>query len=159
MFSRNVPADGSTVTVWLDVCGGTICGGLFQLSVTVTGLPGGKPLARTTNGASAGPRLCFTMHAPGAPPAWPDEPHTVGGAGGGEGSPPLDDVAGALEPLSAEPRMTPITTRAAPTQAQPAQAMCARSHRRQRGPPAAPVPVRPWPGLRRGAGRSAGSSV
>src|SRR6266700_2628904 len=137
--------------------------------MTVTGLPGAKPLARTTHAALAGPRLCFTMHAAGPPPPWPDEPHTVFGAGGGTGSPPLDDAAGPgeLELLSAEPRMTPITTRAAPTEAQPAQAMCARSHRRQPEPWRPPVdpgreprpgPERPWPGpewlwpgLRRGA--------
>ena len=76
------------------------------------------------------------MHAWGPPPAWPDEPHTVFGAGGGPpgGSPELEAVLGVLELLSAEPRMTPTTTRAAPTEAQPAQAMCARNQRRQPEP-------------------------
>src|SRR6266704_3464575 len=107
------------------------------------------------------------MHASGPPPAWPDEPHTVVGAGGRPpGSPELEAVS-VLELLSAEPRMTPTTTRAAPTEAQPAQAMCARNQRRQPEPccpPAVPVPVpepglvrpgpvRPWAGLRRRAGR------
>ena len=82
------------------------------------------------------PWLCLTMHASGPPPAWPDAPHTLFGAGGGPpGGPPwLDPGLCELEPLSAEPRMTPTTTRAAPTEAQPAQAMCARSHRRQPEP-------------------------
>src|ERR1700751_1474378 len=102
------------------------------------------------------------MHASGPPPAWPDEPHPVFGAGGGPpGGPELPELeveSVVLELLSAEPRMTPTTTRAAPTEAQPAQAMCARSHRRQPEPSAVPAPVRAWPGSRRGAGRSAGGS-
>src|SRR5215469_16217220 len=153
MFSWKVPADGVTWTVRVNFCGGPICGGLLKLSVTVTGFLGSKPLARTTQAASAGPRLCCTIHAPGPPPAWPGEPHTVVGGEGGPGG--LCE----LDPLSAEPRTTPTTTRAAPTAAQPAQARCARSQRRQPEPPAVPRPepgrpgpVRLWPGLRRGAG-------
>src|SRR5262249_33274380 len=120
----------------------------------------GRPWPRTTHASRAPPRLWPTMHRPGVP--WPDEPHTVsGGAGGppaGRADPVVEDDGvrlGELEPLSAAPRMTPTTTRAAPTEAQPAQAMCSRSQRRQREPrlPAgAPDGVRPGPGLRRGAG-------
>ena len=84
-----------------------------------------------------------------------DVPHTVfGAAGGAVGSEPDGcfelELLGALELLSAAPRMTPTTTRAAPTEAHPAQAMCDLSHRRQPDPPGpGPAPV---PGLRRGAG-------
>src|ERR1700737_2082865 len=81
------------------------------------------------------------MHSSG-PLAWPG-PHTVGGGGGG---PPAGGAtlsvcsgAGELELLSAAPRMTPTTTRAAPTEAQPAQARCVLSHRRQPGPDPAPL--------------------
>ena len=69
MFSWKVPADGVTWTVWVKFCAGVTWGGLVKLSATVTGLPGSKPLARTTQAASAGPRLCRTMQAPGPPPA------------------------------------------------------------------------------------------
>src|ERR1700751_3329979 len=132
MFSEKVPLDGVTRTVRVNVWAGTICGGLLKLSATVTGCPDSKPLAWTSHAVPVVPWLCFTMHASGPPPAWPDEPHTDFGAGGGP--PPGPDAVSVLEPLSAEPRMTPTTTRAAPTEAQPAQAMCARSHRRQPGP-------------------------
>src|SRR6185312_14684923 len=131
--------------------------------------PDSKPLALTTHAVPVVPWLRITMHASGPPPAWPDEPHTVFGAGGGPpGGPELPELeveSVVLELLSAEPRMTPTTTRAAPTEAQPAQAMCARTQRRQPEPwrpPAVPAPVpgsvrpgpvRPWAGLRRRAGR------
>src|SRR6266576_2236735 len=132
------PVTGVTRAVRLNVCGGTTWGGLLKVSVTVTGARGAKPLARTTHAVEAVPWLCFTMHASGPPPAWPDEPHTVVGGGGPPGNPPgrpeWEAGVGVLELLSAEPRMTPTTTRAAPTEAQPAQAMCARNQRRQPEP-------------------------
>src|SRR5919201_4961469 len=165
MFSRTVPSGpvtGLARAVRTTVCAGS-CGGLVQVSRTVTGVRGGKPRPWTTHACRALPRLWPTMHRPGTPlpPPRPDEPHTVsGGAGGPPGGRAVDPVVGdervwlgALELLSAAPRMTPTTTRAAPTEAQPAQAMCSRSHRRQpEGPDAAPGGVRPCPGLRRGAG-------
>ena len=55
-------------------------------------------------------------------------------------------MLGELELLSAEPRTTPTTTRAAPTAAQPAQARWVRSQRRQPEPPAAPKTVCGSPG-------------
>src|ERR1700759_459156 len=166
IFSWKVPADGVTRTVRVNFCAGATGGGLLKLSATVTGWPGSKPLARATHASPAVPWLCFTMHPSGPPPAGPDEPHAFDGAGGRPpGSPELEAGVGVLELLSAEPRMTPTTTRAAPTEAQPAQAMCARTQRRQPEPGCPPVdpvpgPARPWAALCLRAGRKeAGSSV
>src|SRR5580692_11835823 len=75
-----------------------------------------------TNAVLDVPWLTRTMHSDG--PAGTEALHTVGGAGGrpGAGGP------GLLLLLSAAPRMTPPTTRAAPTDVQPTQAMCSRTH-------------------------------
>ena len=97
------------------------------------------------------------MHRAGPLVFVADVPHTVSGAtGGASGTGTEPDVClelasdvGELELLSAAPRMTPTTTRAAPTEAHPAQAMCDLSHRRQPDPPG---PGDPVPGLRRGTG-------
>src|SRR6516164_8290174 len=99
-------------------------GGPISLTVNVTCAFGAKPLPRTTNGVLAVPWLWFTVHSTGRTGAALDEPHTVSGASGG-------GIPGLPELLSAEPRKTPPTTRAAPTAAQPAQAMCAASQPRQ----------------------------
>src|SRR6266567_5920412 len=86
MFRRRDPSrpvTGLTRAVRMNVCAGTTCGGLFQLSVTVTGVRGVKPLPLTTHAVSVVPRLWLTMQRAGPPPAWTDEPHTVFGADGG----------------------------------------------------------------------------
>ena len=67
MFSWKVPADGVTRTVRVNFCAGATWGGLLKLSATVTGLPGSKPLARTTQAASGGAQAL--PHHAGAGPA------------------------------------------------------------------------------------------
>src|SRR5580693_2526892 len=94
----------------------------------VTDVPGAKPVPWTANAVSAGPSLLFTMHRPGPGAAW-DVPHTVCGAAGRGGG----AVAGLPELVSEAPRMTPPTTRAAPTETQPTQAICVLTHRCHRG--------------------------
>ena len=103
---------------------------------TVTGLPGANPLPCTTNVVLALPVDC-TMQTDGRLDRpeldwpeldWPDEAHE----GGGGGELPLG--GGVLELVSDAPRMTPPTTRAAPTVIQPIQARRAPSHRRQPAP-------------------------
>ena len=91
--------------------------------MNVSGDPGAKPFPWTVNVVAAVPWLCFTMHRPGPGAAW-KVPHTVSGAGG-MGGPGLPEL------VSDAPRMTPPTTRAAPTETQPTQARCVRTHRRQ----------------------------
>ena len=107
------------------------------------------------------PRLWFIRHKAGPRPFVADVPHTVFGAtGGARGTGTEPDVClevefellGALELLSAAPRMTPTTTRAAPTEAHPAQAMCDLSHRRQPDPPGPGPGPDAAAGLRRGTG-------
>src|SRR6266699_3239323 len=90
MFRRRDPSrpvTGLTRAVRMNVCAGTTCGGLFQLSVTVTGVRGVKPLPLTTHAVSVVPRLWLTMQRAGPPPAWTDEPHTVFGPDGGPSGP------------------------------------------------------------------------
>src|SRR5271165_888444 len=160
MFRRTVPSAatvGLTCAMWSNVWLGASCGGLSQVSETVTDVRGAKPRPWTTHVAAALPSLWFSMHREGPLVLLSGVPHTVFGAtGGASGTGTEPDVcveltsdSGELELLSAAPRTTPTTTRAAPTEAHPAQAMCDLSQRRQ---PTSPAPGDPVPGLRRGTG-------
>src|SRR5216683_132400 len=71
------PVTGLTRAVRSNVSLGN-CGGLFQISETVTGVCAAKPLPWTTQAVLTVPRLWVTMHSTGSP-AWPDSGHTVGG--------------------------------------------------------------------------------
>ena len=119
--TRNVPSGLTTmrrgeVTSRMSFWSG---GGPISVSVNVTGVPGAKPVPWTANAKSAEASLRFTMHRSGPEAAW-DGPHTVCGAAGGGGSGVLPEL------VSDAPRMTPPTTRAAPTETQPTQARCVR---------------------------------
>src|SRR5438105_426595 len=79
------------------------------------------------------------MHSTGAAPGLTWVPHTVDGATGAPGGPApvpaddeLPDPGELLELLSDAPRMTPAATSAAPTVAQPTQAMWVLTHRQER---------------------------
>ena len=127
-------------------------GGPTSFSENVTDAPGAKRLPRTMNAVLEVPWLSFTMHRPGPEPGW-TVAHTVSGGTGIGGGPPED--VGVLELLSDAPRITPVTTRAAPTETQPTQARWLRSHCRQ--PPACrdeagPVRCRAPPPTGPGAG-------
>src|SRR5579863_10260880 len=92
--------------------------------MTVTRWPGGKSCPSTMNVALGSPELWF-MHS-----VWLATslvPQTVCGAIGGR---PVE----LPELVSEAPRMTPPTTRAAPTEIQPTQARCVLTHRRAPDP-------------------------
>ena len=96
MFRRNVPSaatTGLTAAVRSNVALGACCGGLFQVSETVTEVPGAKPRPWTIHGALALPMLWFCMHRAGPLVSLADVPHTVFGAtGGARGSATEPDV-------------------------------------------------------------------
>ena len=114
MSSRSVPSratTGLTRAVRTNVPLGWICGGLCQVSETVTGAPGAKPRACTIHGMLAVPRLWPTMHRAG-PELPADAPHTVCGAAGGGVAEGCDGVVtelglGELSAVTADPEDCP----------------------------------------------------